>query len=888
MWDWVDQGAALWGFLALPLAVLLAVPGIVELYVTARDWSRSTSDLHASLRETKGRVRGDGLQSRAIGSHNSFEAIVQIDDQPRASDDVYRRLAEGASVVLVGEAGAGKSEMLEELHRLSYRAPEGPADPLIEVVSLASLVPRDRHADVRAGAARVIADRYRLSRRAVNQLLAEARIVLAFDGLDEVEAAQRHDVTRQLAEESRRVPILVSTRLVTVGAADGINTGSAPDILEAAGFQRADLQPLRWSSVEWALARRQAPVPLATDPGAAQLQNPLLLQIALFLWRRWERDDSQFADLIRSRQSLLTHFARGADPVGSDKALRFLGVMAADHEKSTEAPFRVFPVQLAGRTFTYTAFVSIVTVALVGFAAELWVVAPTLIIALLSSTPYFNQSSVGRMQNGWTGRASRFGWLVGLAYAFCVVNVVRIASWSAQAGEWTFGDWIDLFSIPTINLVIWLWIFTTVSPMQVKGNGITYTRYMEQHAWPIFVIFAALLPLTAIPGVLSAFLPLLVYVGTTCVYLAISLGVAWHICGTPPWKWRSLTEALQSRGLVTRAGSTVKLVHREIEELILRDLAADASTPRALWASFSADWDSRLIPRGATMDDSQLADVFASTLSSLAIRDAWSPANVTRIYGYYQWLRVDPAAALSILRTHLRLVPFSSLRALLPDALDRTGRDGTSLAHRQLSRRRRDAFSIHWPLSVLDRHEHEGELIRLYRDLERRHAASPRIVDLIARRRLTLLVSDLEPEEEQALLDDIGPLNAMESPDLLAEWAMIVLERTEPDTTLARKLLMEAGGGSLVMARYIQLLLLEKSPVAESAALLAVARLSVRDGYLAALEAMVTALAATESPEVAKWVERAAQSGLRIRGRPGLQRNLGVAMDSVAYGLFSR
>jgi hypothetical protein len=561
-------------------------------------------------------------------------------------------------------------------------------------------------------------------------------------------------------------------------------------------------------------------------------------------------------------------------------------VLLADHGNDTDGTFRIFPVELAGWAFRAAKALAVVAFAIYGLNSGALVTTPAIAIAMLLSSPYPNSIWATRAISGWTGKFYSRSALFGeVALSFALVHVCRIASWSIQAREPFIGDWPELADPYWITVTFFVWMFLWASPFGRRRNVFAWEN-MERRSWPQFVLFGALTLVVAVEDENVFLLAPWAYVGAGCLYSLVGVPFAWLITRTAPWRWGRLLDELVVRGILTRNADKLRFVHGSFRFQVARSLAEDAETSPLLWKAFGAHWTDLLIIQNVGRTALSPNPKFEGSVKRLARRDAWSPANVNAAICYYQWVALRSQESLVLLRRHLRYLPRSTLRTLLPDVLDRVGNArGLTLARAQLSRDLRNGFALHWPLRVVERYDGYRELIALLDALQARYSDSLEITTMLNARRLKYLVGQLGERHTSRLrvqLDDLADTAAPE------QVAMLALERDPPQLVTAQRQLAMMEQSALMTARVAQVMLLRGEPaMAKEAAALAGAGLRGDLGYDETIEVMLTMAMVGASREAVSWLERAAAAGLRLRGRYGLHRNLGVSKGSAADVIFS-
>jgi hypothetical protein len=597
--------------------------------------------------------------------------------------------------------------------------------------------------------------------------------------------------------------------------------------------------------------------------------------------------ETELARLLREPDDLVALLVAGSTSPGRDRALSLAGVLLADHGNDTNGTFRVFPVELGGWAFRTTKALAVVAFVIYGLHRGALVTAPAIAVAMLLSSPYPNSIWATRAINGWTGRfASRSGLFGQVVLSFALVQACRIVSFSIQVRGPYLGNWSELADPYWISSAILVWVFLWTSPFD-RGNNVVAWGRMERRSSLQFVLFGAV-TLAVLAGPVAN-LPLLwlwAYVGAGCLYSLVGVSFAWLITGAAPWRWGRLLDELVGRGVLTRNADKLRFVHGSFRLQVARSLAENGETSPLLWKVFGAHWPALLIQQDVERMALRPNADFEGSVKRLARRDAWSPTNVNSAICYYQWVAIRSQESLLLLRRHLRYLPRSPLRALLPDVLDRVGDPrGLTLARAQLSRDLRSGFALHWSLRVVERYVGYRELMALLDELQARYPDSLEFATVLNARRLKYLVGQLEERNASRLREQLDELTDTTDPE---ELAMLALESDPPQLETAQRQLAMAEESALMMARVAQLMLVRGEPaMAEEAAALAGAWLTGAMGYDGTIEVMLTLAMAGVSDEAASWLERGAAAGLRLRGRYGLHRNLGVSKGSAADVILS-
>lgn len=883
--SWIEGNAGLWGLLALPIAVLLAFPAILQFIMTIRDGRKTTDELHAVLRSTRGRVSGSGFQNGAIGTHSILPLCLKGPDTRsyQAVEYVYDRIATGIPVIIEGQGGSGKSQVLQNLHQYSYKIADSPKDPLIEVVTLGGMeVTKTSNAAPLEVAARQIARRYRMSRSAIRALMAEAKLLVAFDGLDEMGPDSQAEAVEHLIAAAKTHPIVVTSR--PLNSKTEWSPGPLQELVVEGRMLLLKVEPLEWKTVRSELDAYDLPVPKVLYPQErADFGNPLYLQMLLFLWQEKRIDRKSVLEVFNQPDRLFSFFV--SNPKGAqsakDRALYLGAIMSADHEKYPGVPTRLLPLQLGSIAFRLTYLATFAVLFFVGWFNELPASVLIFGLAVLWSSPYGRDTFLGRATSLWSGQRKPFLELIlTVITSLAVVQLARIVVWSLQTGQLEIGSWGDLTSLYWLQLSLAFWLYVSTSPMSLEASIASITRYQQRRLWPHFALLTFLvIGIIAQPPFL--YLPLLqfwaLYIVQTCIYLLISMGLAWMISDIPPWKWKAAMDSLVHRGILSRDGSAYKYTHSRIEQQILWMLVNDSRTPRLLWSIFGVEWAEKLLNEPVGTYSLKLSVPGMKVIAILGRKYAWSPSLTNLLYCYYQWIVIQPHEALTLIRRHLRMWPRSTKRQLLPDALDRMGYlRGPLLAHRQLHRKGvSSSFTAYWNLVPLQRRYPYAHLIAVIQELLKAHPDPSEATNRFLRHQLSLCVvrtSDTASTQTTNPLDKKLPL-----PLPLVDHARIALEQSSPDLDRAEQLLGRAQQSSLRCSRLAQLALLRSDlGLASKQAVSAIRLLTTYEGYDTVLEVMLTASALGADPFAKDWLERAYASGLRLRGRSGLERNLGL------------
>ena len=187
--------------------------------------------------------------------------------------ETFHRL--GRSLLLLGEAGAGKTVTLLRLAEEAIAAARGdPAEPVPVVVQLASWA--DRAPAFESWLEDEISRRYYLPRRAVHGWLSSGALMLLLDGLDEVEAPRRGRCVAAINRFHEAMPLIPLA--VTCRSEDHWNLVREGRRLRLAGALA--IQPLEPADVEAALGGHPALEQLRGDRALGELaRSPLILSI---------------------------------------------------------------------------------------------------------------------------------------------------------------------------------------------------------------------------------------------------------------------------------------------------------------------------------------------------------------------------------------------------------------------------------------------------------------------------------------------------------------------------------------------------------------------------------------------------------------------------------
>lgn len=896
MWHWISENASLWGFIALPLAVIMGLPAFAQLLLTLRDSGKSTSALHETLRNTQGRVHPQSLQNAAIGTTNvlPIRVLDSHGDSHDAVHSVYETVRLGASVLIVGTAGSGKTQLLRDIHEASYREAHKPSDPLIEVVPLSSYTKNARKGlNLWAWTSKLLANRYRVSIQAMEALMSEAKLLPAFDGLDEVELGKREQVALELESLARSRPIIVASRPPKGSQNDSTLLDTLTII---GGLRHFEIRPLDWPLVETEMQSSGIETSKTLGKRArVRLCNPLTMQALLFLWKSKRLNPQEMTAVLHEPSRLWSRFMSPLyDSPTTDPALRLAGLLIADLAKDSSGAFKAYPVQLSGQAVRWAKAIVWVAASYWCVLHELWVTWPVFTLALASASPRQTATLLGRAISGWTGRQAITFWswlrefLVLVLAAFAVVHACRIISWSIQSKSLDIGDWSTLLPevwvAPTAGFIL----YALNPPMPVRRSVYVWGSYMEQHAWPHFIVLALLVwgSLFAIPWTAATTLWAVGYAGLACAYLIVSATICWQVVGQPPWCWNRLLSELVRRGILCRDGERYKFTHARVRQRVLWELAQDGRTPTLYWTSFDEDWYEPFFDGDASMLVEQKGQHFDDAVRLLARRNWWSIYSIEASVCYFQWWALKPEAALSLLRRHVHHTPFSLVRPLLADAYDRLNDPrGSDLARRLLGKRLQTTVQLHWALRVVARNEDDATMVRRIQGLLPLYTDYPDIESYLASRlALHRCAADMAP--------DCGyppPGQALQDADLVvASLCALRAQNIDPGQMRSLAAILSESRDSLLLARAAQMLkVLGEDVCARDMAEESFEALTTFEGYGTMLEVMLTTAMLSQPASAVSWLDRAHDAGLRLRGRSDLWRSLAIEEGRSCAGLFS-
>lgn len=288
MTGFLNNNQGWWGFLALLVPL---VPYLWRLGRTVRTARLSDQERWRLLVTTMRNDRSLVLRQR----RDEFQLPIRAEDangvalaEPAA--DLFALLTAGRCVEVVGEAGAGKSYLAVEVRRTGLAV----ADParVVDIVSARDWhTPRwiwrtgtVRAAELANWASRVLRRRYPHFRRSdLRHLIDDGRIVLAVDGLDEVNGKDADSLWQAIVGHASRLPVLALRRW---GGGPSTVTAERLTFYE---FARHTLRPLRERDVADLLRQRFTwfdQLAEARRPHLLRqaLTNPLLLHIAVQVW----------------------------------------------------------------------------------------------------------------------------------------------------------------------------------------------------------------------------------------------------------------------------------------------------------------------------------------------------------------------------------------------------------------------------------------------------------------------------------------------------------------------------------------------------------------------------------------------------------------------------
>jgi hypothetical protein len=873
--SWLSDNAALWAFLALPLMIVIGMPGFGQLILSIRESGRSTPQLYGIMRATGGRVRGVTLTNAL--AHSASYYPQELSGLPNVRSDPVENLlgmlSQGARILLIAPAGAGKTRLLEELHQRSYAAGAALSEPLIEVVSLANYSGRLLRPSVLRWACVSVGRRYGLSGRSVMKLVAEAKIIIAFDGLDEVSDADQNPVADAIAAHAATHPTIATVR----DTGDGLESGTdiSHSLGRLHGLRRARIEPLTWAHSLVAMRRQGIPDQTLSEQRHARrfFCNPLNLQLLLAAWELKLLSPSDLPGLASKPSSVWSHFLDALDG-DSHRLLRLTGVLSADNTRTTSTAFRALPIQLAGIAFTATRVLGVAAAMLLGWQ-RFPVGSVVVAVAILLTSVYPNATFFGRLCSLFSGNFRRW-WYEPLCFvtSFVLVHVIRVTVWSLMAGELTTGDWGVLADQYWLLHALFLALFVTWSPLGMDTALHTWSGRSQQRLWPTFALLAGATILYASEPWNSAWFWALAYLGTASIYLAVSTLIASLIAGIPPWRWSTELGSLVRLGVLSRAGKVYRFTHTRVQQGALLRLAENQSTPRLLWKSFGAHWpeillsvDASALWRGEHKPD--------RVVLLLLSRSAWSLSCVMSAVAYFQWMSINPQAAARLTGKHMRLMPRSGLVPCDIDARDRIGDDRALKRARDfLARPKIQPFELHWCFRVLERHLSRVDLQKQVFSLVAIHSDKRDV-----RRYLDLLSIKFA-----GAVADGSPARRADERLLRAE---LLLEAPTHDLHEIHRLLLDVPPSAMLHAAQSQLAhLLGDRDEAETEALEALDRVDLFIGYRDALVVMVTAAVLAHDADATAWLERALETDMRLRFRDGLMRTLNIPSGAPLAAVF--
>ena len=854
--DWIEANQGLWGLLAVVLAIMFGIPALIQFALTVRDSQRSTDELHSALRTSLGRVSGPRLQNSAVGTRNILPMrLRRPDGGVEDAIDLGRTIVSGGgSVIILGEGGSGKSQLLQQLHLASYRDATSAGDPLIEVVSLGAFTGSGmRSAGIMDWAVRQIARRYHRSTRAIRALVAEAKLVVAFDALDEARPIVRAEIAGQLAALSRTHPIIVTSRSLPSDVDEG--AGSLEKIVSEPRVLRLDMEPLAWTDVQSELDMSSLSGTAAITEFAASFTNPLHLQLLLFTAAHQPLTAEEIAEIARRPDSLLSRVVRGrrGPGVARDPALRVAALVSADQQKHQGVAFHLLPLQFGGVAFTTTTLIMLVGVALVGITYQIPVSATVIALGILACTPYQRQSVFGRLHLLLSSRLNDLAdILLTIVLSFALVHLVRVVVWSISSGSIHVGGWQDLLDAYWLLPTVAFWTLYSVSPMGIDGALYSYGTYLRTHAWPQFAAFAVLAGGLAVwPSLANVgSITLAIYFATTSVYLVVSFAIAWLTSGVAPWKWHAALQTLVSRGVLSREGRLFKFTHASIEQHLLWALADDPRTPRLLWRVYGLHWTDRMFSGSIGAVALPASESARRVMRLLGSQYPWSPTVVNLLVCYYQWIAINPRAALKVAKRHVAYFPQAHDAPMLIDALDRLDVPrALALALARLRRLPRSVFEAHWLLRVVERHRSDAEMLEL-------------VTGLLEHRRL-------KNEDVIEYLAQIG-----------LRYGKTAGEAVTDSSKSASSTSTQVASNALRHARLAQIARLrDDESTAKRESERSLDLIGAFDGYDSMLEVMLTSAAIVNDPRALEWTERAVSTGLRLRDQSSLEKRLAVDLD---------
>lgn len=239
-------------------------------------------------------------------------------------------------------------------------------------------------------------------------MIVEARLVLALDGLDEVDQEKRPQVVSRLAEHVRRYPTVVTLRSAVLPAGAVLNESLGP----LSELERFHLELSEWVAVEQELRRFGVPQEvLRGDAVQAFLRVPLHAQTLISAIHLRGLDPAEASQIAEDPTRLWhVYLARIRERAGKTP-LRIAGVMSADHAKPLlGGTTTVRPVQLAGPAFTLAAWLGAGVVALLGWVSGERIAGLSFALtSLWSYSPWVNQHWVDRLATLF-GRVDNNGW----------------------------------------------------------------------------------------------------------------------------------------------------------------------------------------------------------------------------------------------------------------------------------------------------------------------------------------------------------------------------------------------------------------------------------------------------------------------------------------------
>ncbi|MEV4313938.1 hypothetical protein [Actinocrispum sp. NPDC049592] len=288
MTGFLNNNQGWWGFLALLVPFL---PYLWRIGRTVRTARLSDQDRWRLLITTMRNDRSLVLRQR----REQFQLPIRVVDAGNTAlsepaTDLFALLKAGRCVEVVGDAGAGKSYLAVEVRRAALAVTE--PDRVVDIVSAREwrkprwtwLPDSGEATELASWASRALRRRYPHFRRSdLRRLIDEGRIVLAVDGLDEVDSDGAESLWQAIVGHASRLPVLVLRR------SGGALSAVTAERLSFYGFARHTMRPLRERDVADLLRRRFTwfdRLAEAQRPHLIRqiLTNPLLLHIAVQVW----------------------------------------------------------------------------------------------------------------------------------------------------------------------------------------------------------------------------------------------------------------------------------------------------------------------------------------------------------------------------------------------------------------------------------------------------------------------------------------------------------------------------------------------------------------------------------------------------------------------------